>query len=198
MQLLIKKIEKKDIEKAEKIFSNNFLKSIQPPYYNQKLFKFLTYRDYFNVDDENLLLKIDSEHYYQWEYVSTSYTWDTIFLAIAKEKVGIDIEEIKERSQEMLDFFSDEDYASYLGEKTREHFFLLWTAEECLIKTSNACFFEDWKNIKIKSLQKKDQEISWIRFEWEWVMQLHDQNYKVYTGMKDNKMYSIWIILNEK
>jgi hypothetical protein len=43
----------------------------------------------------------------------------------------------------MLDFFSDEDYASYLGEKTREHFFLLWTAEECLIKTSNACFFED-------------------------------------------------------
>jgi hypothetical protein len=32
-------------------------------------------------------------------------------LAISEEKIGIDVEEIKERSQEMLDFFSDDEYA---------------------------------------------------------------------------------------
>jgi len=32
-------------------------------------------------------------------------------LAISEEKIGIDVEEIKERSQGMLDSFSDDEYA---------------------------------------------------------------------------------------
>ncbi len=192
MQLLLQKIDKNEKENLEKSFSDSFLKIIQPPYYNQKLYKFLTYKEYFKADEETLL-KIDSEHYYQWKYVSTSYTWDTIFLAISEEKIGIDVEEIKERSQEMLDFFSDDEYA-FIWEKSRKNFFLLRTAEECLIKTSNACFFEDWKNVKIKSYEKKNQEISGIKFSREWIMQLHDKQYKVYSWITDNKVYSIWLL----
>ena len=196
MELIVKKIEESDKKTMEKSFSQTFLKSINPPYYNQKLFKFFTYKDHFEVDNEKLLSKIDLEHYYEWQYVSTSYTWDWIFLAIADKKVWIDIEEIKERSQEMIDFFSEEDYA-FIWEKSRENFFILWTAEECIIKTSNACFFEDWRNVKIKSLEKKDQEISGIQFWWEWIMQLHEKEYKVFTWIAENKVYSIWINLED-
>ena len=196
MQLIVKEIEKQEVEKMEKSFSKEFLESIKPPYYNQKLFKFFTYKITFNIDDEKLLLKVDAEHYYEWQYVSTSYTWDHIFLAISDKKVGIDIENIKERSSEMIDFFPETDY-SYLGEKSRENFFILWTAEECIIKTSNACFFEDWRSVKIKSLEKKDQEISGIQFWWEWIMQLHEKEYKVFTWIAENKVYSIWINLED-
>ena len=196
MQFIVKEIEKQEVEKMEKSFSKEFLESIKPPYYNQKLFKFFTYKITFNIDDEKLLLKVDAEHYYEWQYVSTSYTWDYIFLAISDKKVGIDIENIKERSSEMIDFFPETDY-SYLGEKSRENFFVLRTAEECLIKTSNACFFEDWKNVKIKSLEKKEQDISWIQFSWESIMILHGKDYRVYTWKSDNKIYSIWIAAEE-
>ena len=196
MQLIVKKVEKNEVENMEKSFSEDFLKSINPPYYNQKLFKFFTYKEYFKVDDEKILSKIDLEHYYEWQYVSTSYTWDWIFLAIADKKVWIDIEEIKERSQEMIDFFSKEEY-DILWEQSRENFFILWTAEECIIKASNACFFEDWKNVKIKSLEKKDQEVSWIQFWWEWIIQLHEKEYKVLTWIAENKVYSIWINMED-
>jgi hypothetical protein len=64
MQLLLQKIDKNEKENLEKSFSDSFLKIIQPPYYNQKLYKFFTYKEYFKVDEE-MLLKIDSEHYYQ-------------------------------------------------------------------------------------------------------------------------------------
>jgi len=197
MQLIVKKVEKNDVENIEKSFSEDFLQWINQPYYNQKLYKFHSYRAFFNIEDEKQLLKIDQTHYYAWQHVSTSYTWDRIFLAVAGKKIGIDIEEIEERSLEMLDFFSEKDYA-FLWEKTRENFFILWTAEECLIKTSNACFFEDWKNVKIKSLIKKEQEISWIQFCWEWIMQLHEKEYKVYSWITDNKVYSVWINAEDK
>ena len=197
MKLIVKKIEESDKKTMEKSFSQTFLESINPPYYNQKLFKFFTYKEYFKIDDEKLLSKIDFEHYYEWQYVSTSYTWDWIFLAIADKKVWIDIEEIEERSPEMLNFFSDKDY-DFLWEKSRENFFILWTSEECLIKTSNACFFEDWKNVQIKSLINKEQEISWIQFCWEWIMQLHEKEYKVYSWITDNKVYSVWINAEDK
>jgi hypothetical protein len=65
MQLIVKEIEKQEVEKMEKSFSKEFLESINPPYYNQKLFKFFTYKDHFEVDDEKLLSKIDLEHYYE-------------------------------------------------------------------------------------------------------------------------------------
>ena len=65
MELIVKKIEESDIKTMEKSFSQTFLKSINPPYYNQKLFKFFTYKDYFEVDNEKLLSKIDLEHYYE-------------------------------------------------------------------------------------------------------------------------------------
>ena len=116
MELIVKKIEKKEVEKMEKSFSKEFLQSINQPYYSQKVFKFYTYKRFFNIEDENLLLKVDAEHYYEWQYVSTSYTWDYIFLAIADKKIGIDIETIKERSPEMIDFFSKEEY-DFLWEK---------------------------------------------------------------------------------
>jgi hypothetical protein len=65
MQLIVKKVEKNEVENMEKSFSEDFLKSINQPYYNQKVFKFFTYKEYFKVDDEKLLTKIDFEHYYE-------------------------------------------------------------------------------------------------------------------------------------
>jgi phosphopantetheinyl transferase len=196
MELIVKKIENSEIQNMKEKFSESFLEWINQPYYNQKLFKYYTYKRFFNIEDENLLKKIDTEHYYQWQHVSTSYTWDWIFLAIADEKIGIDLEEIKERSQEMLDFFSDKDYA-LVWEKNRENFFLLWTAEECLIKTSDACFFEDGKKVIIKRIEKKEQIIAWIKFSWQAIMSLHENEYKVYSWIEDNKIYSIWIWLEK-
>ena len=65
MELIVKKIEESDKKTMEKSFSQTFLESINPPYYNQKLFKFFTYKEYFKIDDEKILSKIDFEHYYE-------------------------------------------------------------------------------------------------------------------------------------
>jgi hypothetical protein len=90
----------------------------------------------------------------------------------------------------MLNFFSEEEYA-YIWSKNRENFFLLWTAEECLIKTSNACFFEDWRNVRIKSFGKKEQKIWDLTFSYEGIMLLNGKDYQVYTWKMDNLIYSI-------
>ena len=37
MQLIVKKVEKNEVENMEKSFSEGFLKSINQPYYNQKV-----------------------------------------------------------------------------------------------------------------------------------------------------------------
>ena len=195
MELIVKKIEQDEVKTIETSFSESFLESINPPYYNQKVFKYLTYKNYFQIEDEEALKMIDIQHYYDWQYVSTSYTWDYIFLAIANEKIGIDIETIRERTPEMLDFFSEE--YDLIWWKTRENFFLLWTAEECIIKTSNACFFEDGKNVKIKSLEKKEQEIWGLSFSHESIMTLNEKDYKVYTWKIDNLIYSISMLVKD-
>ena len=193
MELIVKKIEQDEVKTIETSFSESFLESINPPYYNQKVFKYQTYKNYFQIEDEETLKMTDIQHYYDWQYVSTSYTWDHIFLAIANEKIGIDIETIRERTPEMLDFFSEE--YDLIWWKTRENFFLLWTAEECIIKTSNACFFEEGKNIKIKSLEKKEQEIWGISFSYESIMMLNERDYKVYTWKVENLIYSISVLV---
>jgi hypothetical protein len=95
----------------------------------------------------------------------------------------------------MIDFFSEE--YDLLWWKTRENFFLLWTAEECTIKTSNACFFEDGKNVKIKSLEKKEQEIWGLVFSYESIMTLNEKDYKVYTWKIDNLIYSISMLVKD-
>jgi hypothetical protein len=47
--------------------------------------------------------------------------------------------------------------------------------------------------VKVKSLGKKEQEISWIKFCLEGVMTLHWKEYKVLSWIDDNKVYSIWM-----
>lgn len=195
MELIVKKIEQDEVKTIETSFSESFLESINSPYYNQKVFKYLTYKNYFQIEDEEALKMIDIQHYYDWQYVSTSYTWDYIFLAIANEKIGIDIETIRDRTPEMIDFFSEE--YDLIWWKTRENFFLLWTAEECIIKTSNACFFEEGKNVKIKSLEKKEQKIWGLSFSYESIMTLNERDYKVYTWKIENLIYSISILVKD-
>ena len=195
MELIVKKIEQDEVKTIETSFSESFLESINSPYYNQKVFKYLTYKNYFQIEDEEALKMIDIQHYYDWQYVSTSYTWDYIFLAIANEKIGIDIETIRDRTPEMIDFFSEE--YDLIWWKTRENFFLLWTAEECIIKTSNACFFEEGKNVKIKSLEKKAQKLWGLSFSYESIMTLNERDYKVYTWKIENLIYSISILVKD-
>jgi hypothetical protein len=64
MELIVKKIEEDEVKTIETSFSESFLESINPPYYNQKVFKYQTYKNYFQIEDEEELKTIDIQHYY--------------------------------------------------------------------------------------------------------------------------------------
>ncbi len=59
-----------------------------------------------------------------------------IGVVISSEPIGIDIEYKKPRSCELLNFFSDKEYA-ILGDKNWLNFYKIWTAKEALIKKLN-------------------------------------------------------------
>lgn len=59
-------------------------------------------------------------------WFSTSHAGDKIFLALAKEKIAVDLEKIVERAPQLKD-----------PAASRESFYMQWCAKECVVKFLN-------------------------------------------------------------
>ncbi len=68
---------------------------------------------------------------------SISHTRGLAAAVIAKTPIGIDVERIKERRQDLFDEIGTEGEWQLLGGKTWPNFFKLWTAKEATVKANS-------------------------------------------------------------
>ncbi len=88
--------------------------------------------------------------------VSHKYNNHTLYAGavISRKTVGIDVEYLKPRSKELLNFFKKEEYEVF-GEKNWLNFYKIWTSKEAFIKKENLTL-NQINDIKIISNQTID------------------------------------------
>lgn len=75
-------------------------------------------------------------------------------LGIAEEKIGVDIELIKPRSEALLEKWADE--LELLGAKNWENFYRIWTAKEAILKASDQANLDKVEEIGLTNREKID------------------------------------------
>ena len=93
-------------------------------------------------------------------YWSLSHSEHFISFIISDTPVGIDIAEYEERDISLLDMHHTSEY-EMLGRKDWEHFYILWTAKESLIKSVGDSL-DDLENISLLEIQKEGIYIFWF------------------------------------
>lgn len=140
--------------------------------------------------DEKTLLESGQEHVFWGEYFSASYSSDWLALAFSEQKIGIDIEVIKERSKVLLEKYSEE--LQLFWAESWHNFYLLRTAKEALLKKVNWIrldLIEEMKVIKVESAS--DLVIDKITFNRKITLQYKGENYQVFSTIDDEKAISI-------
>ena len=140
--------------------------------------------------DEKTLLKSGQEHVFWGEYFSASYSSDWLALAFSEQKIGIDIEIIKERSKVLLEKYSQE--LKLFWAESRHNFYLLRTAKEALLKKVNWIrldLIEEMKVIKVEPAS--DLVIDKITFKRKITLQYKGETYQVFSTIDDEKAISI-------
>ena len=140
--------------------------------------------------DEKTLLEARQEHAFWGEYFSASYSSDWLALAFSEQKIGIDIEVIKERSKVLLEKYSEE--LQLFWSESWHNFYLLRTAKEALLKKVNWIrldLIEEMKVIKVESAS--DLVIDKTTFTLKITLQYKGENYQVFSTIDDEKAISI-------
>lgn len=189
MELVILKIRKENqIRNSD--FSSDFLTTFRDlPYYEQRLMKYSLLQARWWVDEETLL-KSGQEYVFWGEYFSASYSSDWLALAFSEQKIGIDIEVIKERSKVLLKKYSEE--LQLFWAKSWHNFYLLRTAKEALLKKVNWIrldLIEEMKVIKVESAS--DLVIDNTIFKRKITLQYKGENYQVFSTIDGEKAISI-------
>ena len=189
MELVLLKISKENqIRNSD--FSSDFLATFRDiPYYEQRLLKYTLLQTRWWAD-EKTLLKSAQEHIFGREYFSASHSSDWLALAFSEQKIGIDIEVIKERSKVLLKKYSEE--LQLFWAESRHNFYLLRTAKEALLKKVNWIrldLIEEMKVIKVESAF--DLVIDKITFKRKIILQYKGENYQVFSTIDDEKAISI-------
>lgn len=189
----LEKIEDSSLKNSRSSFlSKEYLMWLRGPYVEQRIIKNWFLSKYFNVEDEKTLKKINKEHFFNGEFFSSSYSDHRILFMVADKKIGVDIEKIRERSPIMLDWFSMDDYAILGNGKNWESFFILWTAEEALLKAIDAEYIEEAQNFKFLSAEKKEEVFDTLLFQWLLKIEYKGRNYSIYSwNHKWKIIYSI-------
>lgn len=189
MELVILKISKEN-QLSNSDFSSDFLATFRDfPYYEQRLMKYSLLQTRWWAD-EKTLLKSGQEHVFCGEYFSASYSSDWLALAFSKQKIGIDIEAIKERSKVLLEKYSEE--LQLFWAESWHNFYLLRTAKEALLKKVNWIsldLIEEMKVIKVESAS--DLVINNTIFKRKITLQYNGENYQVFSTIDDEKAISI-------
>lgn len=189
MELVILKISKEN-QLRNSDFSSDFLATFRDlPYYEQRLMKYSLLQTRWWAD-EKTLLEARQEHAFWGEYFSASYSSDWLALAFSEQKIGIDIEIIKERSKVLLEKYSEE--LELFWAESWHNFYLLRTAKEALLKKVNWIrldLIEEMKVIKVESAS--DLVIDNTIFKRKITLQYNGENYQVFSTIDDEKAISI-------
>ena len=189
MELVILKISKEN-QLRNSDFSSDFLATFRDlPYYEQRLMKYSLLQTRWWAD-EKTLLEARQEHAFWGEYFSASYSSDWLALAFSEQKIGIDIEIIKERSKVLLKKYSEE--LQLFWAESWHNFYLLRTAKEALLKKVNWIrldLIEEMKVIKLESAS--DLVIDNTIFKRKITLQYKGENYQVFSTIDDEKAISI-------
>jgi len=189
MELVILKISKEN-QLRNSDFSSDFLATFRDlAYYEQRLLRYSLLQARWWAD-EKTLLKSAQEHAFWGEYFSASYSSDWLALAFSEQKIGIDIEVIKERSKVLLEKYSQE--LELFWAESRHNFYLLRTAKEALLKKVNWIrldLIEEMKVIKVESAS--NLVIDKTTFTLKITLQYKGENYQVFSTIDGEKAISI-------
>lgn len=196
MQLILKKIDAEKFKQAENTFSSTFLKTLKPPYLQQKKIKNLILKEQFNLSETELQIA-NKNHKRGSDFFSTSYSWDWLLLGISKEKIGVDLEQIKPRDESLLKAYENE-LKTHFWMEDRKGFYLLRTAKEAILKASDTNNLDRIAEIKLLSSQKKNQMIWNLTFTWELRFSFQARIWKVWSFEDGEKAYSLTILPKKK
>lgn len=189
MEVVILKISKENQIKNSD-FSSDFLATFRDlPYYEQRLLKYTLLQTRWWAD-EKTLLKSAQQHVFWGEYFSASYSSDWLALAFSEQKIGIDIEIIKERSKVLLEKYSEE--LELFWAESWHNFYILRTAKEALLKKVNWIRLDLIEEMKVIKLEPTSNlVIDKITFNRKITLQYKGENYQVFSTIDDEKAISI-------
>ena len=107
MQFFLKRISKNSVEKENQTFSSSFLQTFTPPYLPQKKIKNLILKEHFHLSERDLQTA-NQYHKRKSDFFSASYSGEWLLLGISKEKIGVDLEIIKPRDENLLNMYKSE------------------------------------------------------------------------------------------
>ena len=156
MQIFLQQFSPALLQQAESSFSPSFLANLNPPHLDQKKIKNLILQQQLNLSEEQLSLPNQS---YRWDakFFSASYTEDYFLLAIAEQKIGVDLEQIRARSDILLANYQQE-LEKVFGKVDWSGFYLLWTAREAILKASDTADLDQMEQILFLSLHSEHSE----------------------------------------
>ena len=177
MILILKKINSETIQQAEGNISPTFLKTLKPSYLEQKKIKNLILKEQLKLTEKELL-KANEKHARKSDFFSSSYSGEWLFLAIAQEKIWVDLEMIKPRSKTLLEKHSQA-LERHFWTVNWKYFYLLRTAKEAILKASDSDDLDLVEDIQLLSVTEKKQKIWLLPFDWELVFSFQGRKWSV-------------------
>lgn len=191
---LITNFNLNDIDNIIKYFPDDYIQSLKQKhtfnesiiwrYYISKLVK-----ESYWID--NFYPKVDNN----WVPILDQINWSishkdwVCFVWVYKDKIWVDIEVVKERDISMFNYFSEKEW-EIVWWKSWEHFYILWTAKESIIKY-NLWKLDNITNIILISFKIKNKIIDKIVFDYELCFDFWWKKYISSVWKKDNLIYSI-------
>lgn len=189
MQFFLKRISKNSVEKENQTFSSSFLQTLTPPYLPQKKIKNLILKEHFHLTETDLQ-SANLHHKRKSDFFSASYSRNWLLLGISKEKIGVDLEVIKPRDKSLLNTYKAE-LETHFWIADWNHFYLLRTAKEAILKASDSENLDTIHKISLNSAEKKIQKIWNKTFSRELTFSFQKKTWKVRNFEDWEKAYSI-------
>ncbi|MDD5769490.1 MAG: 4'-phosphopantetheinyl transferase superfamily protein [Candidatus Gracilibacteria bacterium] len=186
--LKIIKITPNLIKLAKEFLPENYIKSFETKItFNESLIARYLIAKYYKI-----LPKIDLNGkpiFKNKKFWNISHKKDLVFIGIANTNIGIDIEVIKQRGNEIFSIHKNDEY-SLLGEKNLINFYILWTVKESILKL-NLTGVNDLENIKINNIKSTKNIIENLKFDYEITGNFKGKDFICYNGINSEICYSI-------
>lgn len=153
------------------------LSEAKNPYQSQKQLKNQILQKERNISEKQLL-QANQNHQRGSDFFSASYSGDWLFLALAKEKIGVDIEIIQERTPELLQKYAPE-LEKHFQKADWQHFYLLRTAKEAILKASNSKNLDLIDEISLLKTEKTSETIGTLKFDRKFTFTFQGKIYEV-------------------
>ncbi|PIE50357.1 MAG: 4'-phosphopantetheinyl transferase [Flavobacteriales bacterium] len=135
-QVYLWKYDETDILDAEKLIEKENIEKVQK-YRNKKLTEFIMIRALKNIDfpEDKILYKATGEPYFgsTQKHLSITHSFPFAGLAIAKNKVGIDLEKVQPKIQKLSPKFINANEEKWL-KKEVDYLTIIWCIKEALYK----------------------------------------------------------------